>query len=158
MTKKLISTVATAAMLAMATGASAAERTDNRAAVEKVLRDYEAALNASDTDRVMRLYAPDGVFMPQYSPSQVGTAAIRAAYVNVFNAIKLSVTFDIVEIAQVGPEWVLARTNSAGTVTIKATGASGPEANQELFLFHKSEVGNWQIARYSFSSTNPPRQ
>ncbi len=33
----------------------------------------------------------------------------------------------------------------------------GPEANQELFIFRK--VGDdWKIARYSFSTTNPPRQ
>jgi len=36
-----------------------------------------------------------------------------------------------------------------------ATGNSSVEANQELFIFRKATDGNWKIARYSFSSTNP---
>jgi hypothetical protein len=30
------------------------------------------------------------------------------------------------------------------------------KANQELFIFRKGEDGQWRIARYSFSPTNPP--
>lgn len=129
---------------------------DNEAMLT-LLGRYEAALNASDTDAVMALYAPDGVFMPAFSPSAVGADAVRQAYDAVFGAIRLAVKFDIVEIVQVAPEWGFARTNSAGTVTINATGATAAEANQELFVFQKDAEGSWKIARYSFSPTNPPR-
>jgi ketosteroid isomerase-like protein len=37
-----------------------------------------------------------------------------------------------------------------------STGKTAAEANQELFIFKKSEDGEWRIARYSFSPTNPP--
>jgi len=51
---------------------------------------------------------------------------------------------------------LVARTNSAGSVKVNVTGQTSREANQELFLFQK--VGNeWKIARYCFSTTNPPR-
>jgi hypothetical protein len=40
--------------------------------------------------------------------------------------------------------------------TVNATGESGPEANQELFIFQRS-ANQWKIARYGFSTTNPPR-
>jgi hypothetical protein len=30
------------------------------------------------------------------------------------------------------------------------------KADQELFIFRKGEDGQWPIARYSFSPTNPP--
>ncbi len=122
--------------------------------VADALMAYEDALNGSDTEAVMRLYASDGVFMPQNNPSSVGANAVRAAYVAVFDAIKLTVKLEIAEIRQLAGHWVLARTNSAGTVRINATGAVIPEANQELFLFQK--VGDdWKIARYCFSTTNP---
>ena len=52
------------------------------------------------------------------------------------------------------PNWVRART--IGTVKVYATGGGGPEANQELFVFQKID-GEWKIARYCFSTTNPPR-
>jgi uncharacterized protein (TIGR02246 family) len=48
--------------------------------VASVLKDYQTALNRSDTEAVLKLYAPDGVFMPQHSPSSVGIAAVRKAY------------------------------------------------------------------------------
>jgi uncharacterized protein (TIGR02246 family) len=127
----------------------------NEKAVAEVLAKYQDALNQSDTDAVMKLYAPDGVFMPQNSPSSVGAGEVRRAYDAVFKAIKLTVQFNVAEVVEVAPNWVFARSNSAGTVKVHATGAGGPEANQELFLFQKID-GAWKIARYCFSTTNPP--
>jgi uncharacterized protein (TIGR02246 family) len=127
----------------------------NEKAVADVLAKYEDALNASNTDAVMPLYSEDGVFMPPYSQSAIGTAAVRQAYDAVFKAIKLTVKFNEAEIVEIAPDWAFARTNSAGTVTINATGAKSAEANQELFIFKKGKDGSWKIARYSFSSTNP---
>jgi uncharacterized protein (TIGR02246 family) len=124
-------------------------------AIAAVLAKYQDALNQSSTNAVMKLYTPDGVFMPQNSPSSVGEQAVRKAYDAVFNAIKLNVKFDIAEIHQLAPDWAFARTNSAGRVTVNATGESAAEGNQELFVFHKMG-GDWRIARYCFSSTNAP--
>lgn len=129
---------------------------ENEKAIAAVLMQYQDALNNSDAEAVMKLYTPDGVFMPQHFPSSIGTSAVRAAYDGVFNAITLTVKFDIAEIHQVAPAWAIARTNFAGKVKINATGESSPEANQELFVFQQIE-GNWKIARYCFSTTNPPR-
>jgi len=128
----------------------------NEKAVAAVLGNYQDALNKSDTDAVMKLYAFDGVFMPQNSPSSVGTDEVRRAYDAVFQTIKLTVKFNVAEIVEIAPNWVFARTNSAGTVKVHASGAGGQEANQELFLFQKID-GAWKIARYCFSTTNPAR-
>jgi len=128
----------------------------NEKAVAAVLAKYQEALNQSDTAAVMKLYAPDGVFMPQNSPSSVGAEEVRRAYDTVFRTIKLTVKFNVAEIVEMAPNWVFARTNSAGTVKVLASDAGGPEANQELFLFEKIE-GVWKIARYCFSTTNPER-
>jgi uncharacterized protein (TIGR02246 family) len=123
-------------------------------AIAEVLAKYQDALNQSNTDAVMKLYAADGVFMPQNSPSSVGAQAVRKAYDAVFDAIKLTVKFDIVEVRQLAPEWAFARTNSAGRVKVNATGETSAEGNQELFVFQK--IGDtWKIARYGFSTTNP---
>lgn len=128
----------------------------NEQAVAAVLAEYQDALNQSDTDAVMKLYASDGVFMPQYFPSSVGADAVRKAYLAVFEAITLKVEFKVAEVLQVAPDWAIARTNSAGTAKVNATGDGGPEANQELFVFQKINDA-WKIARYCFSTTNPPK-
>jgi uncharacterized protein (TIGR02246 family) len=101
----------------------------NEEAVAAVLAKYQDALNQSDVDAVMKLYAPDGVFMAEYSPTCVGAAAVRRAYDTVFDTIALRVKFDVAEIKQMAPEWVLARTNSAGVVKVHATGETAPEVN-----------------------------
>lgn len=130
--------------------------TENEKAVAGVLSAYNDALNSSDTNAVMPLYADDGVFMPPHSPSAVGLAEVRKAYDAVFKAIKLTVKFNVAEIVEIGPNWVFARTNSAGTTLNHATGKTTAEGNQELFIFRKDRDGKFKIARYSFSPTNPP--
>ena len=122
--------------------------------VADALMAYQEALNRSDTEAVIRLYAPDGVFMPQNSPSSVGADAVRRAYDAVFGAITLRVRFTIAEIRQLAPEWGLARTNSAGTVENPREWHGGGRGQSGALLFQK--VGDaWKIARYCFSTTNP---
>ena len=54
--------------------------------------------------------------------------------------------------------WAYVRTELRPGVTSHAsTGKTTAEANQKLFIFKKGEDGEWRIARYSFSPTNPPR-
>jgi uncharacterized protein (TIGR02246 family) len=132
-------------------GNSSADET----AIRNVMAAYETALNASDTQAVMPLYVEDGVFMPQNARSVIGKAAVRQAYDTVFKAITLKVEFTIVEVVVMAPQWAFVRTNSTGTQKINATGATSPEANQELFIFKKGEDDKWRIARYCFSTTNP---
>lgn len=136
-------------------GAGATEGTDH-AAIRQVLARYETALNHQDTETIVTLYADDGVFMPQHSLPQVGIAALRQAYEGVFTAITLDVRFTLDELQLIDPDWAFVRTRSEGTVTVNATGMSAPEGNQELFLFRRVDRGRWAIARYIFSTTNPP--
>jgi uncharacterized protein (TIGR02246 family) len=131
--------------------------TANEQAVAEVLSAYNQALNSSDTNAVMPLYAQDGVFMPPYSLSAVGLAEVREAYDAVFAAIQLTVKFNTAEIVEMSSDWVFARTNSAGTTLNLINGAISKEANQELFIFHKEKDGKFKIARYSFSTTNPQK-
>jgi len=142
--------------LALLLSLNAAGQTADANRVRALLKSYERVLNASDVAGVLKLYTDDGVFMAQHNPSAIGSDQVRAAYTAVFKAIKLNVTFDIVEVKVVAPTWAFARTNSLGTVTINATGDKMSEGNQELFVLQKVD-GDWKIARYGFSSTNPPR-
>jgi hypothetical protein len=51
----------------------------------------------------------------------------------------------------------MARTRSKFTVKV-GDAPPQPDANQELFLFQKGNDGQWRIARYSYSSTNPAKK
>ncbi len=148
------SLIASAAFAAQAQ--TSAESSAEKATISATVTSYEAAMNASDTDALIALYAEDGVLMPPYTHSVVGKAAVREAYVAGSKVFALHVKFNIAEVVQMAPDWAFVRTNSAGTMKIKATGAISDEANQELFVLRKEAGREWKIARYSFSNTNPP--
>jgi len=66
----------------------------------------------------------------------------------VFANIRIAIHFTVDELTVKG-DVAYARTHSAGTATVVATGASGPEQNRELFVFARARMG--EIARYMFN-------
>lgn len=121
--------------------------------IQEVITKYESSLNASNTDAVMELYGSNPIFMPQHAPAQEGRTAVKQAYDNVFNSIKLDIKFTTHEVEVLGDTaWV--RTTSAGKTRILENNAVVNEGNNELFIF-KKENGNWKIYRYLFSSNQP---
>jgi uncharacterized protein (TIGR02246 family) len=150
---RLILTLA-AAILVFGSLSGAHAAASDQENIHAVLKTYEQVLNASDVDGVLKLYTEDGVFMSPNNPSAIGIDQVEAAYTGAFQAIDLNVEFDIVEVEVISDDFAFARTNSTGTVTINATGDKFPEGNQELFVMQKID-GDWKIARYAFSTTNP---
>src|SRR3989441_294363 len=90
-----------------------------------LLATYETSLNAGDAGRIEQLYAEDGVFMPAGFPTASGRSAVRGAYDAVFSNIRIAIHFTVDELT-VKSDVAYARTHSAGTATVVATGASGP--------------------------------
>lgn len=133
------------------------QNASEQADIQDVLQVYETALNASDADTALTLFTPDGVFMAPNAPSTIGIDAIRAAYGGLFQAISFETELQVEEVVQVAPNWAFVRTHSTGFVTVQAIKQRVPDANHELFIFHKGDDDRWKIARYSFSSTNPPQ-
>ncbi len=74
----------------------------DRQDLQTLLDRYEGALNTSDVDAVIELYAADGVFMPSSAPTAVGIESVRAAYEHVFTTIKLNIAFTVEEIVADG--------------------------------------------------------
>jgi len=126
-------------------------------AIRDLLQRYEKALNVSDLDGVMKLYTADGVFMAQNYPPSEGAEAVRKAYDGFFKAVKIDIKFQIDEVKPVSDKFAYARTRSAFTLKVLGTDlAPMPDNNQEIFLLQKEADGQWKIARYIFSTTNPP--
>lgn len=124
-------------------------------AIKSLFKSYESALRKSSTPKVLPLYAPSGIFMARHFPTAAGTSAIKAAYDKVFEMIVLAPSFPVHEIEIFNEEWAFARTSSAGSTEIRATGKMVKEANQELFVLQKIDRV-WKIARYCFCTVLPP--
>jgi uncharacterized protein (TIGR02246 family) len=125
------------------------EQTTEKSAIEKLLFSYRDALNASDVNKVLALYANDGVFMPSNAPSAVGQEQVKASYEFVFSQIQLNIEFYIDEIV-VNGDYAFARTISKGTTLIHANGQKVAEENRELFVLQNAK-GQWKISRYMFN-------
>ncbi|TGE00509.1 YybH family protein [Methylobacterium nonmethylotrophicum] len=141
--------------IAKSTGTSS-DAASVQSGIEDALQAYETALNASNTDAVLSVFATDAVFMAPNSPSTVGAEAIRAAYDGIFQTITFDTELTVEEVVQVAPNWAFARTSSNGHVIVNAIKQRVPDANHELFILSKEGRDGWKIARYSFATTNPP--
>jgi uncharacterized protein (TIGR02246 family) len=135
---------------------SADASADDERAIRVVITNYEGALNARSAEQAVALYTDDAVMMPPYNQSVVGKAQVRKAYEAGTKMRALNLKFTVDEVVQMSPEWAFVRTKSSGSSKVISTGATNAEANQQLFILHKSDDGAWKIARYSFSNTNPP--
>jgi uncharacterized protein (TIGR02246 family) len=140
------------AFLVSIPGALAEAQNSAEKQLHTLLAAYETSLNAGDAGRIEQLYTVDGVFMPAGFPTASGRPAVRGAYDAVFKNIRIAIHFTVDELKVKG-DFAYARTHSAGTSTVVATGASGPETNRELFIFARTGDG-WKIARYAFNKTS----
>lgn len=117
--------------------------------IRALLATYEQALNTSDAALAASCYAPDGTFMPTTLPTAVGPD-LEGAYRQIFDTIRLHVTFTIDELDSAEGTTAYAITHSNGTRTILASGAAGAESNREIFVFRRGSDG-WKIAHYMFN-------
>ena len=117
--------------------------------IRSLLGTYEHSLNTSDAALAASCYTPDGIFMPTTLPTAKG-ADMQDAYRQIFDAIRLHVTFTIDELEITSDHTAYALTRSNGTQTMLTTGDQTAESNREIFLFRHTAAG-WKIARYMFN-------
>ena len=72
-------------------------------------------------------------------------------YRQIFDAIRLNVTFTIHELVVTSDDTAYALTQSRGTQTLLTTGDESAESNREIFIFHRTDTDGWKIARYMFN-------
>jgi uncharacterized protein (TIGR02246 family) len=123
--------------------------TTNDEQIRALLTTYERSLNTSDATLAASCYTPDGVFMPTTLPTAAG-ADMEAAYRQIFDTIRLDVTFTIDELEITSDHTAFALTRSNGTQTVLASGDNSEESNREIFVFRHTNTG-WKIARYMFN-------
>ena len=117
--------------------------------IRSLLATYEQSLNTSDAALAASCYTPDGIFMPTMLATASG-ADMQGVYRQIFDVIRLAVTFTIDELEVISDKVAYALTRSNGTQIVLATGDQTAESNREIFLFRHTDAG-WKIARYMFN-------
>lgn len=124
--------------------------------IKTLLKSYEKALNGSNVDKVLQLYAKDGVFMPSGKPTSRGQAQVRTAYQHVFKDIDLDVSFHIKEIEWHG-DMAFVRTVSDGKIKIIKSNTTVDNNTRELFVMKRID-SDWKIYRYMFNKMTTPKK
>lgn len=126
---------------------------DNTAEALAVIEAYGRALQASDKDAILRLYADEAEIIPDSLPSFTGgTAAIGAFYDETFAAIRMEVDLNV-RSAEVYDEIALIRSEQPVAVFAVADGTRTEAYFRELFVLRRTSDG-WRIHKYMFSQ-NP---
>jgi uncharacterized protein (TIGR02246 family) len=151
--KPLTLALGTLLLSACAPGAApAADTAADEAALKAATRAWGEAYNAGDVEKIVALYAEDGVLMPPHAPVANGHAAIRQF-----------ITADTAGAKAAGVKLVLG-TSTAGVAgdtgwesgSYTVTNASGAAVDSGSFLSvsHKSN-GKWLYYRDTYNSDRP---
>ena len=134
---------------------SDAEQAADVAKVKEVWNEYEASVNAEDSERWIALWIDDGIRMPPDEPRTVGLEQIRASVEPVFEL------FDFDEFT-INPEEVRIlgdRAYSHGlygfSMTPKAGGDTIELSGKFLTILEKQADGSWKIAIDCFNYSPP---
>lgn len=117
--------------------------------VESTVRAYFEALNRSDVDGVVALFAEEGSLLPDESPTATGREQLRRAYERTFQAISLQRELHIDQIRE-GSDVAVARTHTTGTLTFLAANNTITMGSRELFVLRRTGT-DWQINDYMFN-------
>jgi len=120
-----------------------------RTDIQALLKNYQKALNASDTKKVIPLYTNDGVFMPSNKPTSIGQTQVKTAYQHVFKTLDLNVNFHIDEIERHG-DIAFVRTTSDGEIKLLEKNTTIKNNSRELFILKRTN-SEWKIYRYMFN-------
>ena len=124
-----------------AMGASAADL----AAIGRLHKEYVAAHNASDADRLMALWTDDAVLMPMDEPTLSGRKAISEHYEEFFDQNPSEIEIEPVE-TRVAGDWAFERIQ----VTVTLPGGSEEDRHADvkyMWILQRQPDGSWKIAR-----------
>jgi uncharacterized protein (TIGR02246 family) len=124
------------------------------AAIARTTAALLEAVNASDADRCVSLWADDGVLMPPHHPSVHGRQAIRDYFRNLFSRSRFTFMLVSSEIQVAGNTAVERLTYTASIWT--ATGSSPVEDfGKGLHVYRREPDGSWKLTQDIWNSNQP---
>lgn len=132
------------------------KKVDSAAVAEQMKSEsgeWAAAYNAGDADKIVGLYAADGVVMPPHAPAAQGSDAIRKF-----------VTDDSAKAKEAGVTLAIEPTSASASGdiawqagTYKVTDSSGNAVDSGKFVELRRNVdGKWMITHDIWNSDRPP--
>ena len=128
----------------------------DRVAIMKTTAELLAAVNASDADGCLAVWAADGMLMPPHHPSVQGRQAIGDYFRRLFSGNKFSFTFTSSQI-HVAEDIAFERVTY--TVTIWSGGSMPPveDIGKGVHVYARQSNGSWKLTQDIWNSDRPMR-
>jgi uncharacterized protein (TIGR02246 family) len=126
----------------------------DRAAIMRTTAELLAAVNASDADRCLAVWAPDGVLMPPHHPSIQGHHAIVEYFRSLFSRSKFRFTFTSFHLNLIGDTAIECVTYTA---MIWPAGEASPieDVGKGLHVYRRQPDGSWKLTQDIWNSDQP---
>ena len=127
------------------------------AAIEDLVNEYGATVNAGDLDLWISLWADDGIQMPPNAPAVIGKEQIRANNESMFAEFVLEMVVTNKEVRVAG-DLAFARGTYTLSLTPKAGGETTTIDGKYLSIVERQTDGSWKFARDCFNDNAPPEE
>ena len=149
MRKVILAVIALATIVGTSVNAQAQSK--DVVAIENVMQNYFAALNASDANKVVSLFTSNGVLQANAAPTATGTEQLKGTFQYVFDNFIYTLAQTIGEIKVKGKMAYVIST-SKGSFVIKASKQKLEDNYRELFTLEKTK-GEWKISQYMYNKS-----
>ena len=124
-------------------------------AVERLMVDLDAAIDAGDLDGLLSFLAEDFIDMPPNEGVIIGKQALRTHHEPLFEAFNLRVRHEPIETRAFG-DVVIQRGAGLGEIVPKAGGEALVLDQKYLFIFRRQDDGSFKLWRMMFNDNAPP--
>jgi uncharacterized protein (TIGR02246 family) len=126
----------------------------DRAAIMRTTADLLAAVNASDCDRCLAVWASDGVLMPPHHPSVFGHAAIGEYFRSLFSRSRFRFTLTSSHIHLAG-DTALERVTYTATIWTGSGTSPGEDVGKGVHVYGRQADGAWKLTQDIWNSDEP---
>ncbi len=144
--------MATAGLACSSSGDRGAATTEgDMIAVARLMVTLDRIQAEADLEEFLGLVPDDAVFMPPDEPAIVGRRAIGEWYQSLYDALRIDITHEPLEVDVFG-DMIVHRGNARGTMTPRSGGEPIPFDNKYLMVLEKRPDGSLQVWRAVFNS------
>ncbi len=147
--------IAFVALMLLVSGIGVVWAADDKASIDKVRSDFNAAFNAGNARAMARIIDGNAVWLPPGRPSSAGKDTITAMYADYFKKFRSKIELKPGDI-QVGNGYAFMSSDFSRDDSPKAGGTVKKVSGHYLFVLKKQADGTWRIVRDIWNeSANP---
>jgi ketosteroid isomerase-like protein len=134
---------------------AAAQQSSTLVTLAKIRENWAQDLHSKQLEPILRLYAPDAVFLQPTGERIAGSPALRTLFQNIMAAFNSDLTLHSQNLETSG-DLAYDSGDFQENLTAIATGAKINSKGSYVIIFKRQPDGSWQIVQQVFTGTPPP--